>query len=258
MTIFINPAPTPVDTGESIIQDAFEQIKVYSPGVSVIAADSARALSCMNQILDEWSNESLACFANVEQSFVLVPGKNSYTIGLYNNADINLARPMDISTGPGAAYLVDSNNNRFPVQVIEQDQWNQIGLLTPQTDLPDTLFYNPQNPLGIINLYGTPSAAHTLFFDSRLPFSDIPSLTTPISLPLGYVSAIKNNLSIRLWPYYKQGDPPGWLMMLAMDSLAKVKRTNMKISPSKYDSAIVSKAQGGGYNIFNDSQNRGS
>jgi hypothetical protein len=255
MTIFINPSPTPVDTGQSIIQDSFEGIKVYSPGVSVMAADSSRALSCLKQMLDEWSNESLTCFANVEQSFVLVPGKSSYTIGLYNNADINLARPLAISTGLGTAYLMDSNNNRFPVQVIEQDQWNQIGLLTPQTDLPDTLFYDPQNPMGIINVYGTPSVAHTLFFDSRLPFAAIPSLTTPISLPPGYVSAIVNNLRIRLWPYFKQGDPSVWYMQLATDSLAKIKRTNMKISPSKYDSAIVSKATSG-YNIFNDGQNR--
>lgn len=256
MTIFINPSPTPVDTGQSIIQDAFEQIKIYSPGVSVLAADGSRALSCLNQMLDEWSNESLACFANVEQSFVLVPGKNQYTIGLYNNADINLARPLEILTGPGAAYLVDSNNNRFPVEVIEQDQWNQIGLLTEQTDLPDTMFYNPQNPLGVINIFGTPSSAYTLFFDSRLPFADIPSLTVAISLPLGYVSAIKNNLSIRLWPYYKQGDPPAWLIELASRSLAAIKRTNIKSSPSQYDSAIVSKASSS-YNIYSDSNGNG-
>jgi len=71
------------------------------------------------------------------------------------------------------------------------------------------------------------------------------------------MSAIKNNMSIRLWPYFKQGDPYGWLVKLADESLAKIKRTNIRMSPSSYDSAIVSKAASS-YNIFTDSTNRGN
>ena len=244
------------DTALSIMQDAFEQIKVYAPGVAINSADSSRALSCLNQMLDEWSNESLACFANVEQAIPLVPGKTQYTIGLTGTPDIVGPRPIRILTGMGAAYLVDSNKNRFPVNVVEQDVWNTIGLLTVTSQLPDTLFYDPQFPYGIFNIFATPLLGYTMYVDSRLQLADLPTLTTAFALPPGYMSAIKNGLALRLWPYYRNGTPDGWLIELASAALGKVKRSNIKISPSPYDSAVVSKAQSS-YNIYNDSTNRG-
>ena len=243
------------DTAKSIIQDVMEKMKVYAPGIELDAADGARGLAELNQMLDEWSNESLTCFANVEQTFPLVIGQNSYTIGAGGN--INKTRPLTINTGPGAAYLVDSNSNRSAINVIEQDQWNQIGLLTETSDLPDTLFYDPQFPLGIINIFPTPSAAYTVHLDSRLPLAEMLYLQLAFTLPPGYMSAIKNNLTLRLWPYYKQGDPTGLMMKQAADSLGNIKRTNIRVSPSPYDSAIVSKAQST-YNIYTDSTNRGN
>lgn len=245
------------DTALSLLQDAFEKIKVYPPGVTINAADSSRGQSVMNQMLDQWSNQSYACFANLEQHFNLVVGKNSYTIGTSGGADIVQARPLEILKGPGRAYLMDANNNRYPIDVVEQDQWNELGLLTVTTDLPDTLFYDPQFPLGIINIFGTPSAVHPVYFESRLPLATLASLTTAFSVPPGYVQAIKDNVAIKLWPYYKQGDPTKSLVDEAADSLAVIKRTNIKRSPSLYDSAVVSKASSS-YNIFSDSTNRGN
>ncbi len=243
-------------TALSIIQDAFELLKVYAPGVTIVAADSSRALQRMNDMLDGWSNDEWTCYANLEQSFTLQPGKNSYTIGNLTGADIISTRPLAIAIGEGAAYLLDSNNNRYPVNVIEQDKWNLIGLLTTQSQLPDTLFYDPQFPLAKINVFPTPSSALQVFFDSRLQLVDLNSLSSPFSLPPGYRIAVVNNLAVNLWPYYKQGDPTQILIGLALDSLAKVKRTNTKISPSTYDSAVVSRAQSS-YNIYNDNGSRG-
>jgi hypothetical protein len=242
------------DTALAIIQDSLQQAKIYAPGVFINSSDSTLMLRLLNKMLDEWSNESLICFANLEQSFPLVPGQNSYTIGTGGN--INAPRPLTILTGMGAAYLMDSNANRYPVNVIEQDQWNTIGLLTETSQLPDTLFYNPQYPLGIINVFPTPLTAYTMYFDARLQLADLSNLTTQFSLPPGYMEAISNNLTIKAWPYFKTGDPPGILMKLADDSLAKVKRSNIRQSPSTYDSSVVSRATGA-YNIYSDNSNRG-
>jgi len=162
MTIYITPSSLPLDTVRSILQDALEQIKVYAPGVALGAADGARGQSLLNQMLDEWSNESLTCYANLEQNFPLQAGINSYTIGV--GAVINQVRPLEIIKGPGAAYLVDTNGNRFGMDVIEQDQWNQIPLLTESSDLPYILFYDPQSPYGIINIYpGAQPSIQSLF-----------------------------------------------------------------------------------------------
>lgn len=241
------------DTFQHIAQDVFEQMKVYAPGVTIIDADAQRALRECNTMLDEWSNDTLTCIANLEQNLQLQIGKQQYTVG--SGGDLNGPRPLQIRTGPGAAYLMDSNNIRYQVNVIEQDQWNQIGLLTVTSQLPDTLFYDPQFPLGLLNVFPLPLAAYNLYFDSRIQFADIAGLATQFSLPPGFMSAIKNNLVIRLWPFYKTGDPTPLLIGLATDSLAKVKRTNIRQSPSQYDAAVVSKAKSS-YNIYSDSFNR--
>ena len=243
------------DSGLSVIQQALEKDKVYAPGVAINAADIARGLSLLNQMQESWSNEHLACFANLEQSFPLQVGVGSYTIG--TGGVINKARPLEILPGPGHAYLVDVNANRFGMDVVTQEQWNQIGLLNQSSQLPTTLFYDPQYPLGIINIFPLPLIAYTVYFDSRLALVDLPTVQTNFSLPPGYITAIVDNLAIKLWPYYKQGDPPNWMIEEARLSLATIKRTNIKMTPSQYDSAIVSKASSS-YNIFSDSNNRGN
>ena len=241
----------------SAIQSTLEKMKVYAPGVSVNAADSARMLDIMQKMLDSWSNERLACYANLEQSFQLVPSKQSYTIGPTGAPDIVAPRPLAILTGPGAAYLVDVNQNHYQINVIEQDQWNAIGLLNETSDLPDTLFYDPQFPLGIINIFPLPLLAYTVYFDARLQLQSISNLATAFSLPPGYMKAIIDNLSIEAWSYFKQGNPPQWMVENASKSLGNIKRTNIRQSPAPYDTAVVSRAAST-YNIYTDSVNRGN
>jgi len=245
------------DTAMSAIQSTLEKMKVYAPGVSVNAADSARMLDIMQKMLDSWSNERLACYANIEQSFPLVANKQSYTIGPTGSPDITAPRPLAILTGPGAAYLVDVNQNRYPINVIEQDQWNAIGLLNETSDLPDTLFYDPQFPLGIINIFPLPLLAYTVYFDARLQLQSISNLATAFSLPPGYMKAIIDNLAVEAWPWFKQGDPPLKMVETAGKSLGNIKRTNIKQSPAPYDSAVVSRAAST-YNIYSDTVNRGN
>jgi len=211
----------------------------------------------MNNMLESWSTEEWCMYANSEQSFTLIPGKQAYTIGPSNLADINQTRPITLTTGMGAAYIVDVNNNRYPINVIEQSEWNSIGLLTTTSQLPDTLFYDPQFPLGIINIYPQPLLPYNVFFDSRLQLSDMTSLGSVFSMPPGYKLAITDNLGIMLWPYFKQGDPTPWLFEQASRSLANIKRSNMRQAAATYDSAVISRASNT-YNVYTDSNNRGN
>src|ERR1700744_536055 len=134
-------------TAQSLIQTALEQLGVYAPGEVLSAADSSRGLQQLNAMMDSWSNETLICYAIQEQSYPLVVGQNQYTIGPGGN--FNGTRPLKIIEGPVSAYIMDENSNRYPMEVIPQDRWNMIGLLTNTSNIPDTLFYDPQYPLGI-------------------------------------------------------------------------------------------------------------
>src|SRR5690348_9334928 len=176
-----------------MIQDAAEALGVYAPGETIVAADSARFLKILNDMLDSWSNESLTTFAILEQSAPLVVGQTAYTIGTSGGANLNMTRPIRILDGPGTAFLVDVNGNRYPIDVVPQDKWNQLWNITQiNSNLPSTIFYDPQFPLGIINVWPNYSGGLgvVLHWNSYLQLSEFSALTSVVSLPPGYVKAI--------------------------------------------------------------------
>ena len=207
-------------------------------------------------MLDSWSNESLMTYCITEQSGTLNPGQYQYTIG--PGGYFNTTRPLRILGGGGTCYVVDNNGNRYNLEVVPQDRWNLIGNIAQVTaNFPNTLFYDAQYPLGIINLYPIPTISWTLYFDSYIQLTDFANLTTVMSLPPGYQAAIQDNLAVEIWRFFKPDNVPVRpdLMRSAMMSKGNVKRTNIKEVIANYDSELVSRANGT-YNIFTDS-NRG-
>lgn len=230
---------------------------VYAPGEPITAADTTLCLQRLNTMLDSWSNESLMTYAILEQSGTLNPGQYQYTIGA--GGYFNMTRPLRILSSPGTCYILDNNGNRYNLEVIPRDRWNLIGNIAQVTaNFPNTLFYDPQYPLGIINLYPIPTISWTLFWDSYLQLTDFPNLTTTLSLPPGYQAAIQDNLTVELWRFFK-GDAvpiPQTTLAIAARSKGNVKRTNVRENLAGYDPEIVSRGQST-YNIYTDS-GRGS
>lgn len=243
-------------TSLDLIQDALESIGVYKPGETVNAADAARCLVILNDMLDEWSNESLACYTILEQSAFFTPGKTQYTIGLSGGADIAQTRPLRIIDDYGSAYVLDNNQNRYPMDVVGRAYWNMITTsLLVDSNVPDKLFYDPQYPLGVINVWPIPNISYQFFWDSYLQLSDFPSLRSVFSFPPGYQLAIKSNLAIEAFSYYKDGEPTVRLMERASKSKAAIKRTNMRQQIAIYEPEIVARGSAT-YNIYRDSTGR--
>lgn len=242
-------------TALDLISDSLSEARVYAAGETVGAADAALCLRLLNRMMDSWSNESYACFAKLTQSGVLVPGVASYNVG--PGSSFQTVRPLEISEGPGAAYLQDDLGNNYPVDVVPQDIWNQIGNRTTTSQIPDTLFLDPQYPVAVLNLFPTPSLAYTLYWTATLQLQEFPNLTTVLTLPPGYEDAIVHNLTIRLKPHFKSAQIAPEIVELARTTLAAVKRTNIKEVLSSYDGVIVSKASGT-YNIYRDGRGSGT
>lgn len=233
------------ETALTLITSALNKIGTYAAGEPISAADSSQSLEILNLMVDSWSNESLTTYAVSEQSTVLVPGQYQYTIGTGGN--INATRPLRILESPGTCYVLDSNGNRYNLQVVDQSRWNLIGNIAAVTaNFPNTLFYDPQYPLGIINVYPIPNISWTLYFDSYLQLTDFALLSSAMSLPPGYGKAIVDNLALELIPYFKPDGfnaPQLWVTQ-AQRSKANVKRTNIRDMVATYDSEIVSRASG--------------
>lgn len=229
--------------------DAFQKIGVYAPGEPISDADAERALNTANDMLDSWSNESLTCFAILEQSGVMQPGISAYTIGA--GGVFNMTRPLKLISGPGAAYLLDTNSNRYGVEVVPQDKWNMIGNTAVDSNVPIYLFFDPQYPLGIINVWPTPNIGWTLYWDSYLQLVDFGNISGTLSLPSGYKKAIQDCLAVELWPYYFKGEAPQLIIELASKSKGNIKRTNIRENVAVYDPELVSRSNST-YNIYTD------
>ncbi len=182
--------------------------------------------------------------------------KQQYTIGTTGSPDFNSTRPSDIIR----AFIRDTNSLDYPVYVIPMDKWNMIGQKNITSQIPDTLFYDPQYPLGVINIFPMPLLPYTLFFDSTLDQVDMASLTQTITLPVGYERAMVLNLAIELqgigFPCLLDDKAYSALVQNAAEAKGNIKRANMKEVIADYDPAVVSRSYAT-YNIYSDSPARG-
>ena len=240
-----------MSTAQALIQSSLEELGVYAPGQSMNAADAARGLDQFNKFLDYLSNQSLACFCILEQSFTLQVGVTKYTIG--TGGMINQIRPLKLIEGPGAAYLTDTNSNNYDVNVVSRDIWNQISNrgTTIVSDIPDTLFYDPQYPLGVVNIFPTPTMAYKVYFDSYQQLGNLSNLYANLSFPPGYEAMLQHNLSVWLGPFFKTALVSQDIKDLAKETMKIVKRMNTRSNQAQFDSELNSNSNSL-YNIFSD------
>jgi len=239
-------------TARDLITDALQTLGVYDSASPLTDADAQFGLKKLNQLMDMWSNMSLACFAVLEQSAQLIPGQAAYTIGPGGNFD--MVRPISILTDPGTAYVQDTNGNNYPMSVVPRDKWNlysnRSSIIT--SNFPNVLFYDPQFPLGVINITPFPNLAYTMFWDSYAQLSDFSDLQVNLSLPPGYELAIVTNLAVLLKPAFLDGPVDPAVVVMAAESLGTIKRMNQRELVAVYDNEIVSRAQVS-YNPYTDS-----
>jgi hypothetical protein len=239
-------------TAQTIIYDALYKLGVVAPGDPVSDANAEQGLNTLNTMLDSWSNESLVCFATLEQSAPLVVGQSAYTIGTGGN--FNMTRPLNILDGWGSCYAQDTLGNNYPIQVLQRASWNLIGNRSSivTSNVPTQLFYDPQYPLGVINVFPTPNVGgYTLFWDSTAQLTDFSSLTATFSMPPGYQKALQDNLAVELAPYFSDGQINPLIMLAASKSKAAIKRTNTRPEAARFDPAITARGNAS-YNIYQD------
>ena len=234
-----------------IATDALLSLGVYAPGEAISAADMGQAFTTFNDMADFLSTQRLASYANLEQNFTLVPGQNRYTIGA--TGTIAGARPMDILTNPGACRVVDPQGTNYIVRVVDQFSFNSLssgtiaGSNVVTSNTPDVLFYDPQFPNGVINVWPTPTTAWTLYFDCRLAISEAATYTSAVSLPPGYNLMLKRNLAKWLLPYFGAQVAPqdqARILQDARETLAQVKVSNLRVPLAQFDSGMATKSAG--------------
>lgn len=213
-------------TARDKIKNAMRKIGVLRKSENPSADEASDGLVALNNMLASWSNESLLISARVRESFALTPGTGSYTIG--TGQTFNTDRPILIISA-----FVRENNSDYPVEIISDERYSQIGDKSTQSNLPMYLNYDNGYATGTIRLAPVPSAANALHIVSEKRITSIATLDTTFDMPPGWDEAVEYNLAIRLAPEYGV-QVPQEVASIAMSSLGNIKRSVLKNRPIDY------------------------
>jgi hypothetical protein len=87
------------------------------------------------------------------------------------------------------------------------------------------MYYEPQYPLGIVNLSPIPSDVGSLTFPGLFAMSGFADLTTDYAMAQGQVSALETNLAIALNPYFG-----GSVISAELALLAQLSKSTLMLS----------------------------
>lgn len=214
------------------------------------------ALSTLSTMLRSWSVRHLMVRATVQESLVLTPGKEDYTIGVGGN--LNTTKPFKITS----AFTRDSNNSDYGVDIVTKEVYDSYRDKAISQARPEALYYDPGTAqqtvqTGTIWLYNIPdsSTVYTLFINSQKPFTDFTSINDTVTFEPPYEEAIKYELAIRLWrEYHSAGsDIPQDIWILAKEAMHTVEMMNVVTYIAGMD--IPGVKQGQVYNIHTGENN---
>ena len=157
-------------------------------------------------------------------------------------------KPLSIDS---AFVRINTNSNGVPitnggldyqVAILALQDYELIGLKTLNGPWPKALYLNPGEDSGNLFLWPNPSQGEMHIFANTL-FSRYESYYTPISMPQGYMMAMRWCLAERLMPMYGKNDPQMIAMITGYAAQAKstLKRTNMSpLQTARYPDSLLS------------------
>lgn len=178
-------------TATSIIQRALLAIGNVGTGQTPSSDDTDTGFQALNDMLDSWSLDKLFVFETLEESFPLVSGTESYTIG--SGGDFDTTRPIKIDR----AYVRQSDID-YGLRPVDGSGYANIQLKETIVDIPEYIWYNPTMPLGTIKLWPVPRASLTLHIQTQKQLTQFTTQSTDITLAPGYAEAIRYALMPRL------------------------------------------------------------
>jgi hypothetical protein len=222
------PSPT---TALELIKGAMRLIGAIATGETLTADETTDGLKALNDLLENWSVEKLSVWQRVNETFNAVAGQVTYTIG--PTGTWVTTRPVRIND----AYCT-VNGEDFPVDVINQQQYNDIAVKNQQSSIVERLLYLNTNANGTVTLWPVPqeTAAVTLSMDTLL--TNITDVNTSLSYPPGYAKALRYSLAVELAAEFGVQASPS-VLQIAQDCKADIKRANKVPVRAAYDGLLT-------------------
>jgi hypothetical protein len=162
------------------------------------------------------------------------PQQISYTIP----GDFKMQRPLRITNAFTRIYTQGSGLD-YPISIVDQKRYVDIGFKAIQAPWPIVLWYNPTYPLGTLYFYQNPSDSAEVHLYTDLILTNFTDLTQQVVMPQGYSRFLKRKLARELAPEY------GSIWTQQQEKLTKeaedyVKSLNAVPTPvANYDSELI-------------------
>jgi len=165
------------------------------------------------------------------------PQQITYTVP----GDFKATRPLRI-TNAFSRVTTQGSGLDYPIEIIDQTRYANIGFKAIPAPWPIYLWYNPTFPYGNLWFYQNPSQAAELHLFADLLLTNLSSLTTTVSLPQGYSRMLKRLLARELAPEYGAIWTPQ-KEKLTQEAYGYVKALNANPVPvARYDAELMQDA----------------
>lgn len=151
-------------------------------------------------------------------------------------------RPLRINSAIVRVTTSVAGTLDYPVAVINLENYEMIGIKTLSGPWPRAVYYQPSEPLGILNYWPNPNQVSEMRLYCDTVLNQFQTISDTVTLPQGYNLALRFNLAELLLTEYPRTDPiiAQQVMKQAADTRAWLKRTNMQpIQTVRFDDVLI-------------------
>ena len=228
-------------TAADVIYQALRRIGQLRPGYSPSPELLSDCLSEWQAMYDSWNTDQTFQFTNPDKYFSITNGGfngNYYQYSIGPGGDFDYNRPVSIRRA-NWVWTINTPNQpqRLPIRLIDESEWMRIiQLPIPGALLAIYLWYDPQYPKGVLNLWPPvqPGNQIELYMWGQLTYPA--SLSTQFSFPPGYWQATKLSLAEMLigiaprFEFAKMAPDIARIPALALEARNAIKNVN-RVTP---------------------------
>jgi hypothetical protein len=188
---------------QDIIKDAMGLCGAIKMDEAPTVSEYLLGIRALNVMVDKWSGSTILVRSREEDTFPLVAGQSSYTIGLVG-ADLTADKPLRVDH----AYIRDSTGNDEALVLGTKEQYDGMGDKYTE-GRPELIAYDPglsqqSEGKGTLFLYPTPDSAdtYTLALTSYKYVSEFSDWTDTITFEPVYYEPLIYGLALRLFRHF--------------------------------------------------------
>lgn len=218
---------------------SLQLLNVIQAGEDPSSEDGQLAFDVLNRWMDSLGTQRQTIYYVLRTAHTLTSTTASYTIG--SSGTINIVRPLWIEN---AGLILDTGAStpvEVPIRVLTDEERAQIPQKTLQSNLVQGVWYdhNWSASLARVFVYPIPNVGTTqLVLYTPVALVEFADQSTDYTFPPGYERTIVFNLALELTAYYPAATVPQNLAKFAVDSMANLKRANLRLSEVFVDRAI--------------------